>query len=378
MSGTSLYDDTALFPDGPTGRRSDRAAQRRRRNKRRRSAASLFVALLVVAMIAAVAFFAVRPLYQKFMAPPPDYAGPGTGTVVVKIEPGATGAKIGVLLRDAGVVKDASTYADVSRGNSRSSAIQPGTYKLQKQMSSSGALNALLDPKSKLLARVTIPEGARVAQIAQILVKKGGLDQAKVDAAMKNVGALGLPASAQGKLEGYLFPATYDIEPDTQPADLLAGMVTRTREVLAANSVPDAREHEVLTKAAIVQAEAGGSENFGKVARVLENRLTHKPPMKLQLDSTVSYATGRFGITTTAKDRASPSPYNTYARAGLPLGPISNPGEEAIAAVMAPEPGPWLFFVTTNPQTGETKFAATAAEHARNVTEFQAWLRAHG
>jgi UPF0755 protein len=378
MSGTSLYDDTALFPEGPYGRRSDRAAARRRRNRRRRTAASMVVALLVVAGIAAAAFFAVRPLYRSFMAPPPDYPGPGTGSVVVKIEAGSTGADIARDLAAAGVVKDAGTYVDVSREDSRSASVQAGTYRLKKEMSSAGALAALLDPKSKILARVTIPEGARVAQIVKILVDRGKFDPAKVNAALKNPAALGLPASARNNPEGYLFASTYDIEPDTQPADVLTAMVTRTREVLTTNNVPEARWHEVLTKASIVQAEGGAAENFGKVARVLDNRLGRKPPMKLQLDSTVSYATGRFGITTTAKDRANPSPYNTYVHPGLPAGPIDNPSEDAIAAVLAPEPGPWLFFVTVDPDTGETKFATTPAEHAANVAQFQAWLRAHG
>lgn len=377
MSGTSLYDDTALFPEGPAGRRSDRAAARRRRNRRRRSAASMFVALLVVAGIAAAAFFAVRPLYRSFMAPPPDYPGPGTGSVVVKIEAGATGGDIAKALVAAGVVQDAGTYVDASRNDTRSASIQPGTYRMKKEMSSAGAIAALLDPKNKILARVTIPEGARVVQVVEILVKKGGLDAGKVNAAVKNPSALGVPASAGNKLEGYLFPATYDIEPDTQPADLLTTMVTRTREVLAANNVPEAREHEILTKASIVQAEAGPAENFGKVARVFENRLAHKPPMRLQSDATVSYGVGRFEITTTAAERAKVTPYNTYLHDGLPAGPIDNPGEDAIAAVMAPEPGPWLFFVAVNPDTGETKFATTAAEHAKNVAEFQAWFRAH-
>jgi UPF0755 protein len=99
--------------------------------------------------------------------------------------------------------------------------------------------------------------------------------------------------------------------------------------------------------------------------------------MKLQLDSTVSYATGKFNVTTTSADRQTNSPYNTYRYAGLPAGPISNPGEAALKAAVNPTPGQWLFFVTTNPETGETKFATTLAQHDQYVQEFQAWLRAH-
>ena len=93
----------------------------------------------------------------------------------------------------------------------------------------------------------------------------------------------------------------------------------------------------MLTKASIVQAEAGSVEDMGKVARVLENRLADGMP--LQLDTTVNYANGKAGVTTTSQDRQNPSPYNTYVHPGLPPGAISNPGEEALRAVLSPDPG---------------------------------------
>jgi UPF0755 protein len=131
----------------------------------------------------------------------------------------------------------------------------------------------------------------------------------------------------------------------------------------------------VLTKASIVQAESGSAADMGKVARVLENRLADGMP--LQLDTTVNYANGKAGVTTSPQDRQNPSPYNTYLHAGLPPGAISNPGEEALRAVLSPTPGNWRFFVVVNPTTGDTRFAATAAEHQQNVLLFQEWLREH-
>jgi UPF0755 protein len=129
----------------------------------------------------------------------------------------------------------------------------------------------------------------------------------------------------------------------------------------------------VLTKASLVQAEASTAEDMAKVARVLENRLSDG--MALQLDTTVNYANGKGGITTTAEDRANPSLYNTYVHTGLPPGPISNPGEQAISAVQNPAEGPWRFFVVVDPDTGETRFAETAEQHQQNVLLFQQWLR---
>ena len=111
------------------------------------------------------------------------------------------------------------------------------------------------------------------------------------------------------------------------------------------------------------------------MARVLENRLADGMP--LQLDTTVNYANNKAGITTTDADRQNPSPYNTYVHPGLPPGPISNPGEEALRAVLNPTPGDWRFFVVVNPDTGETRFAVTADEHTKNVLLFQQWLQDH-
>jgi UPF0755 protein len=108
---------------------------------------------------------------------------------------------------------------------------------------------------------------------------------------------------------------------------------------------------------------------------VLDNRLAIN--MRLQLDSTVSYVTGKPGVATTAADRANPSPYNTYVHHGLPPGPISNPGQSAIDAALHPTAGTWLYFVTINPTTGETRFATTSAEASANKALFNAWCAAH-
>jgi UPF0755 protein len=96
--------------------------------------------------------------------------------------------------------------------------------------------------------------------------------------------------------------------------------------------------------------------------------------MPLQFDSTVHYATGKDGSVGTSDDaRSSSSPYNTYKVTGLPPTPIAAPGEQAIRAALNPAPGSWLYFVTTNPDTGETKFATSFAGHQRNVRDFEQW-----
>ena len=127
--------------------------------------------------------------------------------------------------------------------------------------------------------------------------------------------------------------------------------------------------YEVLTVASIIEREVNQDQYRAKVARVLYNRLDKG--MKLQLDSTVVYAENLKTNTTTAKDRASKSRYNTYRYKGLPPGPISAPGKAALQAAAQPENGKWLYFVTVNFDTGETKFANTEAEFRVIKEEFQ-------
>jgi UPF0755 protein len=184
-----------------------------------------------------------------------------------------------------------------------------------------------------------------------------------------------LPAYANGQLEGFLFPATYDVEPDDAPVDILRAMVTRGVQVMDELQIPVDQRLAVLTQASLVQAEAGSVEDMGKVAQVLKNRLADG--MALQLDTTVNYANNKGGLTTTTQDRANPSPYNTYVHPGLPPGAINNPGEDALRAVLNPTPGDWRFFVVVDPDTGDTRFAVTKAEHDQNVLLFRRWLAEH-
>ncbi len=194
--------------------------------------------------------------------------------------------------------------------------------------------------------------------------------------------ALGLPSWAKDNPEGFLFPATYDVEPDATAASVLAQLVKRFNQALVDTDLETRAAAvgksplEVLTIASLIQAEAKLAVDFPKIARVIYNRLDDG--MKLQFDTTVIYANGgKKSVTTTAEQRAKDSPYNTYMYAGLPPGPIDSPGQAAIEAALAPAEGDWIYFVAVNPDTGETKYGVTAAEHARNVEEFRAWLRAN-
>jgi peptidoglycan lytic transglycosylase G len=366
----------AFPPEPPSQRRRGAAREQRQRRKRRRrrSFVVLFLTIAVVGGAVAGSYvFGLAPLIKR-LTEPTDYKGAGTGKTTIKIPDGASGRDIAIVLAKQGVVKTEAAFLDAAKKDPRAKSVQPGTYAVRKQMSGATALSMLLDPTSRLTRTVTIPEGTRVAQALPLIAKKLGLKLADVRKASTS-GKLGLPRAANGKLEGFLYPATYTFGPDANATKVLSAMVAQGSEVRAGLGISAAQTRTVVIKASIVEAEAGNKNYMGKVARVLENRLDANS--KLQLDSTVSYATNEFKVTTSRADRASSSRYNTYKYAGLPVGPISNPGEEALKAVMDPAPGNWMYFVTTNPTTGETKFSVDAAGHAANVAEFQQWLRTH-
>jgi UPF0755 protein len=368
--GALVHDDAfgEDIPVKPYDRRTGRA-------RRRRSPFAVVVSLLVLAGLVFGIVVGGQKLLELVNPASRDYAGQGSGEVQVRVQDGDTLSDIARTLMKADVVASIGPFVDAAEANAAAVGIQPGVYGMRLQMSGQAALDRLLDPSARLLSRVTLPEGLTVERTLARLAEQTGRPVEEWKAAAADPAALGLPAYANGSLEGFLFPATYDIEPDAAPADVLRQMVARGVQALDGLQIPEDQRLTVLTKASIVQAEAGSIEDMGKVAQVLENRLSDGMP--LQLDTTVNYANGKGGITTTPQDRQNPSPYNTYLHPGLPPGAISNPGEEALRAVLSPTPGDWLFFVVVDPDTGDTRFAVTGEEHQQNVLLFQQWLREH-
>lgn len=306
---------------------------------------------------------------------PVDFTGTGTDETVITITDGQVGGDIATTLVDSGVTKTYEAFYGLLLANPDIS-FQPGSYKLKKEMSAQSALDALMDPANKVFTQVVIPEGTTLPGVLSRLAdvsEATGVTREQLDAASADLASFGLPAEAPS-LEGYLFPATYSFDPGLDAQGMLQRLVTEMFTRLDALGVAPADRHRVLTLAALTQKEGGSSSDFFKVARVWENRLADG--MNLQSDATVSYGSGGTTISTTDAERADASnPYNTYANPGLPIGPISNPGEDAIEATLAPEPGPWLYFVLINGNTGETAFSTTFAEHNAAVKVWQQWLR---
>ncbi|MDQ6896068.1 MAG: endolytic transglycosylase MltG [Actinomycetota bacterium] len=374
------YDEYDDHHDGLhiLGRGERRAADRRRPKRGRRALRRLLVFVVAIALIGAAAFAAVsvlRPMVAGFGGESGDFAGPGSGAVQVTVNPGDTGRAMATNLATLGVVKTAKAFADAAADNPASGNIQPGEYTLKKEMKASDAVTYLIDPANRTVPRVTIPEGRWTSEVFALLSKATGKPVSDYETAAKDAAALGLPASAKGNVEGYLFPATYEFAKETSAAQQLKTMVQKALDTMTGLGITgDGIEQTVIT-ASILEAEGRTTADREKVARVLLNRIAQNQP--LQLDSTVSYGVQKRALTTSDAERADKNPYNTYVNVGLPAGPIGNPGQSALEAAKNPADGPWLFFVTVNPTTGETKFASSLAEHDQYVKEFQAWCQAN-
>ena len=297
---------------------------------------------------------------------PAGTAGP---EIEVNIPAGSSGVEIGRILAKEGVVKTSVIFFRAATADKRAESISAGLYLVNTHLSAKEAIEQLLD-KNRLQGKFLIIEGARLNEIKANLVKIGFTAE-QVDKALKNIK---MPTGFDtDNLEGLLFPANYTILPDEEVSTLLQGALDRFAQELKNISFYEYAKElnlepaELLTIASIVQAEGFTDEDFGKVSRVIYNRL--KIGMPLQMDSTLLYANKSRGeIRVTNRELKIASKYNTYKYKGLPPGPIGSPGGAALEATIKPTPGNWLYFVTVSP--GETKFTESYSEFLTFKAEF--------
>jgi UPF0755 protein len=364
----------------PAGNAGGRPPKPPKAPKRKRKLGWLWALLTILVLIigaCATGWFLFEDKVREVLGwqEPIDYVGSGNGEeVLVTIVPGQIGGDIAKTLHDEGVTMTYDSFYGLLLGMDEQPVFTPGTYALQKHMSAQSALDALLDQDNRRVSEAAIPEGITLPSIYERLSAGTGIPVEEFEAAGTDFASFGLPADAVS-LEGYLFPATYQFEPGTSAHDILQQMVNRTFQSLDAAGVPADQRNRVLTIASMIQREARISDDFYKVSRVIQNRLAQG--MKMEFDSTAHYGakstTG--SVFTTDEERHAVNDYNTYVIPGLPIGPISAPGDVAIDAAMHPVDGTWVYFVTVNLDTGETVFSNTLSEHNRAVKQLRDWCR---
>ncbi|WP_341783100.1 endolytic transglycosylase MltG [Leucobacter weissii] len=359
--------------------REDRRARRRRNGRRWIIALAVTVVLLGGLGAVAAVFWSEygARISQAAGWVSNDYEGEGHGEAFITITAGEIGEDVAAALAEADVVKTQQVFYELLLQQDPQVEFLPGQYQLRLQMSAQAALDALQDPENRRELTAVIPEGRTVDQALEIVAAGADIPLEELQKAAEDPQEFGLPKSVSS-LEGWLYPATYEFDADTTAEEAIGMMVEYQLALLDELGVEKKDRERVLTVASIVEREAGRAEDFGKVARVIENRLD--TGMLLQMDSTVQYGYQQHddGSVWSSDDALKDdNPWNTYLRAGLPAGPVANPGRAAIEAALSPDEGDWLFFVAVNLETGESVFTTNENDHYAAVEQLQQWCTAN-
>lgn len=290
---------------------------------------------------------------------------------IVSIPDGSTFQQVAALLEREGLIKSRSAFLLLGRSQSAERRIRAGEYELNAAMPAAEILSKLLSGQV-VLHPITIPEGLTMVQIANMMEQQGVTDRDGFLQLARDrtfIASLGLKVET---LEGYLYPDTYKFPRVVKAKDVVSTMVEHFRQVFGPEMQARAAElkmaeHEVVTLASIIEKETGADGERAEISAVFHNRLRKRIP--LQSDPTVIYGLTGFDGNIRKKDLSNPSPYNTYRVAGLPPGPIANPGLRALQATLYPSSSRALYFVSRN--DGTHQFSATLTEHNQAVEKYQ-------
>jgi len=295
---------------------------------------------------------------------------------IVTIDPGIGTAATIARLKEAGIVQHPIALRLYVTLTGRSSRLKAGDYKFASPISPLEAIDKIRRG-DVYYERVTIPEGFNTFEIAELLAAKTGkATREDFLALMADPGPIRDIAPSAKRLEGYLFPDTYNYTTRTTPEDLIRMMVRRFDDVLTDSWIRRAAQlkmpiHQVVTLASIIEKEAKVPEDRPLIASTLTNRL--RIGMPLAADPTFIYAAelaGDYdGNPNQPRHRRRNSPYNTYLHTGLPPGPIASPGRASLESALFPANTDYLYYVLAGAD-GHHKFSRTAAEHQAAVEQY--------
>ncbi len=332
---------------------------------------AIFALLLVAIVFAGLGFF-----FRTALQP---YQPTNVATVIIEIERGQTPGAISRQLEAMQVVGSQRLFLYYGKLLGSWPNIKAGEYELSPSMAPTRIFNILTSGIS-VSRPFLVREGENSYEISATLQAKGFGGKENFLRLVRDptfIAGLDL-APAPKSLEGYLFPDTYFLPRKTTQEEILRTMVRRFRNAWGTAEDQRAQElgmtrDQIITLASIVEKETGAPEERAIIAGVFHNRLAKK--MKLQSDPTTIYGIwSRYRGNIRKSDLSAANPYNTYHVPGLPEGPISNPGAEAIRATLYPASHDFLYFVSKN--DGTHIFTPTYADHAKAVTEFQINRRA--
>lgn len=351
----------AIPPPAPPGRRGGAGAGARWLGR--------VVALGALLLIAVAGWF-LWSLYQPG-------ADEGRGRVSVTVPRGATVSEIGELLADRGVIDSPFFFGLRAKLSGRAGELKSGTFTLRRDMSYSAALDRLSRaPPPPPVIRITIPEGRSRGEIAT-LARQAGLrgDYVRASRSSPELDPRRYGAPRGATLEGFLFPATYELRRGATVRDLVAQQLLAFRQNLAKVDLRYARSKnltafDVLIIASMVEREVAVARERRLVAAVIYNRLRQGIP--LGIDATIRFERDNWTQPLRQSELTADTPYNTRTRAGLPPGPIGNPGLASIEAAAHPARVDYLYYVVKPGTCGEHAFSSTDAQFQRDVAAYNA------
>lgn len=341
-----------------------------------------FITLAIV-LLALVLAGAGTAMYIAYALKPTEAAD---NEVRITVPPGMGSGQIAKLLEENGLIRDAKVFRYYLIYKKEGGRFQAGEYAMRPGMELNEIIGKMNegDTLRQEALRFTIPEGYTVLQIADRLEGRPGFDrQSFLDltnslqefASVKWVGDIPDDPGLRHRLEGYLFPETYELKTDSTTRDMVLRMVTELDKKLAGLPAdwPDKLKqtgltfHQIMTVASLIEREVVDDEERAIVASVIYNRI--KIGMKLQIDATVQYMLDKPKERLFEKDLLVDSPYNTYKIAGLPPGPIASPSLKSIHAALYPAETKFLFYVTKSDGTQKHTFAETYDQHLKNIAD---------
>jgi UPF0755 protein len=291
--------------------------------------------------------------------------------VVMEVPVGMSVPALSELLHGQGLVRSAGKFRWLVRFKGAARQIKAGEYQLSTGLRPGELLNKIIRGEVRL-HQITFPEGYTLKQMAELLEASNVVNAESFIATANNphfVHSLGIPATS---LEGYIFPDTYRFERKLPVETVLRSFVTMFNQHFGPVQEKQARElgftrHQVVILASVVEKETAVAEERPLIAGVFLNRLRKR--VRLQSDPTVIYGLRNFDGNLTRAHLQQDTPYNTYTRRGLPVGPICNPGAASIQAVLNPTSTSYLYFVAK--KDGTHHFSNTLVEHNAAVLRHQ-------
>jgi len=363
-----------LLSDGPPGRRPRRPQPPPFPPSRKgghgkiggRRRARVIVPLAVVIVLVAAAGWLIASLFQPL-------TGEGDGSVAVTVPRGASVQDIGQLLERRGVVSSAFFFRARASLSGRGGDFKAGNFTLKEGMSYGAAMDALSASPGEQTVQVTIPEGRSRREVDKLIATQVKGDYLSATRRSRLLNPREYRARNARSLEGFLFPATYELKRGQTAKDLIGQQLAAFKREFGNVDLAAARRrnltpYDVLVIASMVDREAQLAKERPLIASVIYNRLREGIP--LGIDATIRFATNNWTEPLKESELAIDSPYNTRLQQGLPPGPIGSPGLAAIRAAARPAGSKFLFYVVKPGTCGEHEFSATDAEFQRDVNRY--------